>query len=112
MTWFSGWEASWSLLCRPSRQARWEPWTAEEGVQPAEADLPYAPTVPWSHWAASGDPGVARGGRGEMWTAKTLASGIPGKGKGLNPLLACHLIMHPRTTRGGRYGRHGLTAGT
>ena len=68
MTWFSGWEASWSLSCRPSRQARWQqPWTAEEGVQPAEADLPHAPTVPWSHWAASGDPGVARGGpRGDV----------------------------------------------
>ena len=55
---------------------------AAAGVQPAGADLPYAPTVPGSHRATSGDPGLALGRRGEMWTAKTLASGIPGMGKG------------------------------
>ena len=68
---------------RPSLQTRWEPWTAFPGLQPAEADLPYAPTVLGSRRATSGDPGLALGRRGEMWTAKTLASGIPGGGKGL-----------------------------
>ena len=39
---------------------------AESGVQPAGADLTYTLKYPGGHRATFGDPGVARGGRGEL----------------------------------------------
>ena len=56
------------------RHARWKPPTAEWGVLPAEGHLPYALTVPGSHWSTPRDPGGAPYGRTEsVWTVPTDA---------------------------------------
>ena len=81
--WFTGWQAPLGSIQPMALQAPQQPKLAEWGVVSADCHLPYAPTVPGSHWSGPCDPGGAPYGRTEYGRSRQRADGIPGEGKGL-----------------------------